>query len=285
MKPLKIKNFVAVLLVGFILASCMPAAVVPTESAIFSPTITVTPLPTETSTPNYTPTPTPIPQVWLDSVRKVNGKTAPILNGSKLGDEWIIEGNGWIIDGVIFDPATLGGFSPDDGIKLDDPRNANDPLIDPRFGSDGVSQVHLRCYGEITLPNGSKVITGFLWFQQTFQPRLQDGIPTWEGINYSLGLGLTGGTEASGGSGPCQTLFTRYLNEGKYDTSFVLVFMEQIGTDIPYRDDVLTSLFTPLLSELTPPDEFWRTGDISLLPKVNEKPFLLATHFGFEQNK
>lgn len=242
-------------------------------------------MPTATSTPDFTPTPTAVPQTWLDAVQKVEGKTDTVLIGSKLGNEWIIEGNGWIIDSVNFDPATLGGFALDDGTKLDDPRNANDPLIDPRFGSDGVGQVHLRCYGEITLPNGSKVITGFVWFQQNVQPLLENGNPTWEGINYSLGLGLISSGESSGGSGPCQTKFTRYLNEGKYDTSFVLVFMEQIGTDLPYRDDVLTSLFAPLLSELTPPDEFWRTGDISLLPKVNGKPFLLATHFGFKQNK
>ena len=283
---MKLKSIVIVPLVVFILASCTPVVkVVPTETAIptFTPTMTVTSLPTATSTPDYTPTPTAIPQIWTDSVKKVDGKTDPILVGSKLGNEWILEGNGWVIDNVHFDPATLGGFALDSGLKLDDPRNAHDPLIDPRFGSDGAGQVHLRCYGEITLPNGSKVTTGFVWYQQIFQPL--EGIPVWNGNNYLLGLGLTNGTEVSGGSGPCQTLFTRYLEEGKYDSTFALVFLEQIGTNLPYRDDLLSSLFVPLLSELTPPDEFWKTGDISLLPEVNGKPFLLATHFGFKQSK
>lgn len=282
---MKTKNFIAVLIPVLIMVSCAPT-VVQNETAIFTVSPTITSLPTTTSTPDYTPTPTSIPQIWIDSVKKVNGKTDPVLIGNKLGNEWIIEGNGWVIDNVNLDPATLRGFSPDNGNKLDDPRNAQDALIDPRFGSEGEGQVHLRCYAEITLPNGSKVSTGFQWFQQTFQPQLSEGIPTWWGIGYSLGLGSFESTEPSGGTGPCQTLFTRFIDEGKFDTSFTLVFLEQIANDVPYRDGyLLSSLFTPLLSELTPPDEFWQTGNINLLPKVEGKPFLLATHFGFKGEK
>lgn len=253
-----------------------------------SSTQTSTTLSTLTSVPTsiLTSTPTPIPQIWIDSVKKVNGKTDPVLIGNKLGNEWVIEGNGWVIDNVNFDPATLSGFALDDGMKLDDPRNDHDPLIDPRFGSEGEGQVHLRCYAEITLPNGSKVITGFVWFQQTLQPHLSEGIPTWLGISYSLGLGSFESTESMGGTGPCQTGFIRYIDEGKFETSFALVFLEQIVNDVPYRDGyLLSSLFTPLLSELIPPDEFWQTGNINLLPKVEGKPFLLATHFGFKGGK
>lgn len=277
---MKIKNIVTVVFLSSILVSCVSVTkVIPTDTAISTSTLIVTP------TPVYTPTLTPIPQMWTDSVHKFEGKTTPILFGNMLSNEYVLEGKGWFIDNVTFDPTNLGGFGLDSGMKLDDPRNANDPLVDPRFGSDGAGQVHLRCYGEITLPNGFKVTTGFVWFQLTFQPLLSEGIPTWNGNNYSLGLGLINSTEQSGGSGPCQTLFTRFVDEGKFDTTFALVFMEQIGTNLPNRDDLLTSLFVPLLSELTPPDEFWQTGDISLLPKVNGKPFLLATHFGFKQNK
>ncbi len=259
---MKIKNIVAVLIVGFILASCSPAAkVVPTETAIltFRPTVTVTPLPTITSTPDYTPTPTPIPQAWLDSVKEFEGILDPVQE---------IEGKGWLIEGVTFDPASLFEFPYDNQPGGDE---------EPRFPSDGDKHVQLRCYGEINLPNGSKVITGFDWFHATHQVQYGDQ-NLWEGLNYLLGMGA-GASPATGG-GYCPNVIKRRIEQGKYDTSFTLVFNVPENIVNP-RDELLN----PLTMALSPTTEFWQSGDISLLPKVMNKPFLLATSFIFKQNK
>lgn len=258
---MKIKKHIAVLIVCFILTSCAPAVnVVPTETAIpfFTPTVTVTSLPTVTSTPDYTPTPTSIPQVWLDSVKQFEGELDPIQK---------IEGSGWRIDGVTFDPASLKAFPQD---------NESGGDKEPRFGLDEAGQVQLRCYGEITLPNGEKVVSGFLWFQKLHNPNIPGF--TWEGVNYLLGSGVFGGAEA--GEPYCSKVISTLLSEGKYSTSLILVFNQpfEIKTD---RDRLLE----PLLTELLPPDEFWQFGDVDLLPQLMEKPFLLATHFMFKENK
>ena len=257
---MKLKSIVIVPLVIFILASCTPAVeIIPTETAIptFTPTITITPLPTATSTPDFTPTPTAIPQAWLNSVKEFEGKFV-----------WKNEGKGWIIDGVTFEPTSLFEFPYD-----------NQPGGDkePRFQSEGDKHVQLRCYGEITLPNGSKVITGFDWFHATHQVQYGDQ-NLWQGLNYLLGSGV--GNSGETGHGYCLNVIKRLLEEGKYDTSFTLVF--NVPEKIVSPGD---ELLNPLITELSPPVEFWQSGDISLLPKLMDKPFLLATHFLFKENK
>ena len=276
---MKIKKNVAVLIVVFLLISCAPAVIdVPTETSIptFTPTVTATPLPTATSTPNYTPTPTPIPQAWIDNVKRVEGKTNPTLIGNKLGNTWTVEGSGWVIDKVSFDPKTLFEFPDHESMP-----DSNEP----RFGLDEAGQAHLRCYGEITLPNKEKVITGFTWHQQLYQARLEDGNLYWLGVNYMLGAGISSNSAGETRGGYCKNVVNRFIEQGQYDTSFALAFIKEIGTNEPYRDEILSSLFAPVFPELAAPDEFWKTGDVNLLPKIDGKPFLLSTHFGFEQNK
>jgi hypothetical protein len=62
---MKIKIIVTILLVAFILASCVPAAkVIPTETAVSTSTLTLTPVPTATATITPMPILTPLSEEW-----------------------------------------------------------------------------------------------------------------------------------------------------------------------------------------------------------------------------
>ena len=259
---MKLNSIAIVPIVFFMLVSCVSAVeIIPTETVIptFTPTTTITPLPTATSTLEFTPTPTSIPQAWLNSVKEFEGEVDLIQE---------IEGKGWIIEGVTFDPASLFEFPYDYQPGGDD---------EPRFHVDEDKHVQLRCYGEITLPNGSKVITGFDWFHATHQVQYGDQ-NLWEGLNYLLGMGAGASPEIGGGY--CSIVIKSRFEQGKYDTSFTLVFNVPVKIVNP-RDELLN----PLIMALSPPIEFWQSGDISLLPKVMNKHFLLATSFLFKENK
>jgi len=240
---MKNNNIVMALLAALILVSCGPSEnVAPTETALPAFTPTLPPLPVATPTPDDTPRPAPISQAWLDAVHETEG--------------------GWKIDNVSFDPDSLVSFPPSHEAKIEDSR---------RFGPQGEGQVNLQCYGEILLPSGEKVITGLQWWQNI----RMTSPSTWEGIGFALGIGIAGGPER--GQPYCINTIKGWLETGTYRKSFNLVFE-------PYQfpsDSDWGKLMTPLAQELTPPTEFWQTGDTSLLPAIDGKPFLLATDFEF----
>jgi len=260
MVSMKIKNIVAVLIVGFILASCSPVAkVIPTETVIltFTPTVTVTALPTVTSTPDYTPTPTTIPEVWTDSVQE-------------------IDGGGWKITGIIFDPNNIVAFPAEyeSGIK-ESPYYGKDIVPSPHYGEQGKGETLISWMARVKLPTGQEVLTGIMYWQRD-QVSPTKGL--WEGNKLYLGnIGISYSTQPTA-MGALTSINNR-MTQGDYSSSVDILYETNIPAGI--KADILA----PIIIALTPPIEFWETGNVNLLPKINDEPFLLATELVFNKNK
>lgn len=236
------KLFPALLIVSFLLIACATPAQETSEVSTIEPSV----VPTSTSTSSKTPT--------AEATKEVSNLVEFIKQ----------EGSGWKIEGATFDQINLVAFPADD-----EPGNHTNKDKKVKFGLDGPGQLNLNCYGEVTLPSGEKVLTGFLWWKQG--DKLASG--SAGGHQYLLGMGSLSGAEPF--TMFCKNAVDLWLKEGKFNTTLSLMFN-------PTNNNGLDpDFFTSALTRLEPPAEFWITGDINLLPKVDGKPFFLSTDFAF----
>ena len=211
---------------------------------------------TETAYPTFTPTVTvmPLPTATPTPIEVAGAKLLPFIEADGNG--------GWSINKAALDPNNVVGFSAD-----------NEPGggTYPAYGPEGAGETSIRCIAEITTPSGEKVTTGLIYWQRL----TQINPATWNGIRYILGEGL--GRTTQPGKVGCTNLVNSNIEGGRYTTSMNLIYNPNT-----MMADAL-SMMTPIIAELAPPPEFWTTGNIALLPKVNGKPFLLITDASFNQ--
>jgi len=213
-------------------------------------------IPTETAIPIFTPTITitPLPTAISTPTEVAGAKLLPFIESDGKG--------GWTINKSQLDPNNVVGFSAD-----------NEPGggTYPAYGPEGAGETSIRCIAEITTPSGEKVTTGLIYWQRLTQINPE----TWNGMRYILGEGL--GQTTQPGKVGCVNVVNSNIESGSYTRSINLVYSPNI-----MMADAL-SMMTPIIAELAPPPEFWDTGNIALLPKVEGKPFLLITEATFNQ--
>lgn len=253
---------ILILLAASLLVACSQHVTV-TQAALPAPTLlptntkpstaTIIPSPELTNTP----APTPIPQVWLDSVQEV-------------------EGDGWKITDIVFDPNNIVAFPAEYESSIEEsPYYGKDLIPSPHYGAQGKGETLISWMARVKLPTGQEVLTGVMYWQRD-QVSPTKGL--WEGNKLYLGDIGTAYSIQPTAMGALTSINNR-MEQGDYSTSVDIVYETNMPAGI--KADVLA----PVIAALSPPLEFWRTGNIALLPKINGEPFLLATELVFNQNK
>ena len=251
---MKTKILVATLLC-LIFTSCAPASIpltatnTPAKVSTTTPTVTMVPaLPTSTSTPTE----------WSSSIEQL-----PI--------------GLWIIKDVT--------FYRDRIVALETDANGGN---DPRFGAEGEGELHLRCYGEVELKTGATALIGLEWWSKNEHPEPGGG-NQWLGFDYITGYDYVGASETSHGALVYENTYTCLdffeANYFKGNSAIKIRLESYSGNDIGALASILSHAATldKAWDVLMPPAEFWADGDVSLLPKVFDKPFLLVSSLSVQR--
>jgi len=228
------------------------AAIMPTP---VQSTVTSLPtLPVATASPQSTPTLTSLQQEWLSSVTEDSSGR-------------------WLVEGATFDQNSVTSFDPE--------YKAGNP---PTFGPPGVGELHLRCYGEIKFKTGSTALIGLEWWSKV-TPAQEEKIG-WLGRDHMFILGGyidDGNSIAEPQREHCLDIFS--ANIFTTQSTITIDLYSFSGNNPDGRTQILAEAadLEAAWNVLTPPIEFWRTGDVNLLPRLFGKPFLMIYDFRVQE--
>jgi len=225
------------------MATIMPTPVPSTTTSL--PTI-----PVATASPESTSTFTDLEQEWRSSVTEDSSGR-------------------WLVEGATFDQNSITSFDPE--YKGGNP---------PTFGSPGVGELHLRCYGEVKFKTGSTALIGLGWWSKVTPA--QDEKIGWLGRDYMFILGGyidDGNSIAEPQREHCLDIFS--ANIFTTQSTITIDLYSFSGNNSDGRAQILAEAadLEAAWNVLAPPIEFWRTGDVNLLPRLFGKPFLMIYDF------